>query len=93
VNPGAIRNEIEDTDREITDDSHLPCIFFLDSLKAHRQKTITKHVRNWLNSEWKRLKKAKSEAEEDPFNERTMEVYAPRGRLPCMILNSFSLHI
>jgi len=92
VNPGAILNEIDDPDREIADNSLLPCILFFDSLKAHQKNTITKHVRTWLNSEWKRLKKVRSQSKEDPFDVNMMKVYAPRGALPCLFLNVSFLH-
>jgi hypothetical protein len=41
-------------------------------------------VRRWLNSEWQRLEKPKTENAEDelnPFNKDTMQVYTPIGKL------------
>jgi Ulp1 family protease len=55
VNPGDIMNQV----LAPNDDALLSCLFFFDSLRAHRKATITKNVQNWLNSEWKRLHKAK----------------------------------
>jgi len=76
VNPGAIMNQGEYSENDVPEEALLPCMFFFDSLKAHRQATITRNVRSWLNSEWKRLKKGK---EESPFDKQTMKVFSPRG--------------
>lgn len=47
VNPGHISNKAEEGPKA--------CLLFLDSLKAHRKKKISKLVRKWLNSEWRRI--------------------------------------
>lgn len=55
-------------------DDLLPCILFMDSLKAHRKQKVAKKVRQWLNSEWLRLRGGP----EEPFSRETMRVYDPR---------------
>jgi sentrin-specific protease 7 len=86
VNPGEIMNQIKYSKNDVREEALLPCMFFFDSLKAHRQAIIAKHVRNWLNSEWKRLKKAKECDEESPFDEKAMVVYSPRGEWHLYLL-------
>jgi hypothetical protein len=84
VNPGAILNEVGPTCEETMDDELFPCLLFFDSLKAHKKIAITQNVRKWLNSEWQRLEKPKTENAEDavnPFNKNTMDVFTPRGTL------------
>ena len=65
-------------DEEQSDHEDFPCILFLDSLKAHRKKRVAAKVRMWLNYEAKRLKKFPTE--EDPFNNKTMEVLDPKSQ-------------
>lgn len=87
VNPGAILNEVEgygSSCDDTMDDELVPCILFFDSLKAHKKNVITNKVKKWLNSEWQRLEKPKTENAEDavkPFHKDTMEVFTPRGTL------------
>ena len=87
VNPGAILNEVEGygpSCDDTMDDELVPCILFFDSLKAHKKNVITNKVKKWLNSEWQRLEKPKTENAEDavkPFHKDTMEVFTPRGTL------------
>jgi len=62
------------------DDSHLdgidlPCIIFLDSLKAHQKSAVANNVRKWLNHEWKRMGKGTS----DVFTPHSFKVYDPKG--------------
>ena len=54
------------------------CILFFDSLKAHRKNEVAKHIRNWLNAEWKRLKMPVS-CFEPPFSRDTFPVVSPLG--------------
>lgn len=76
VNPGAIRNDPDDEEKEC------PCLIFLDSLKAHRKNEVALNVRKWLNSEWLRLNKgAKAE-----FSPKSMPVYDPRSKLSTVRL-------
>jgi hypothetical protein len=56
------------------------CIIFLDSLKAHRKTEVAKHIRNWLNSEWKRLYMPENPNSEGPFNKNSMEVFDPKSK-------------
>jgi Ulp1 family protease len=79
VNPGAILNNLKALNEAPADNEVYPCILFFDSLKAHRKQVVAGKVRNWLNSEWKRLKKAKSQEEEYPFTTSSLEVHDPRG--------------
>ncbi len=59
----------------------VPCILFLDSLKAHKKNAVAKNVHGWLNAEWKRLDQITygndNLLREEPFNEDTMEVVTP----------------
>lgn len=93
VNPGEIRNEIDECNIEVDDDSLFPCILFFDSLRAHRKNVIAKNVRNWLNSEWERLEKAKAPYEEAPFTNKTMKVFDPRGTFTLCLLVHYRISI
>jgi Ulp1 family protease len=79
VNPGAILNNLKELNEAPADEELYPCILFFDSLKAHRKQVVARNIRNWLNSEWKRLKKSKSREEDDPFKINSMLVHDPRG--------------
>ncbi|CAB9506597.1 Sentrin-specific protease 7 [Seminavis robusta] len=57
VNPGSVLEE--------ADDQPMACMIFLDSLKAHSKSKVSKTVRKWLTSEWKRLKPDSDN--KDPF--------------------------
>jgi len=97
VNPGSIMNTYRDKDHHQSDQapeedylaSKVPCILFLDSLKAHRKNRVAKAVNNWLNFEWKRLELERTPADQrenrpapdprdQPFDNRRMKVYAPK---------------
>ena len=65
------------------------CILFLDSLKAHRKDVVARNVRNWLNAEWKRLRRPQSKSR--PFNRDTMEVLAPNSKCFGPIFRYFSV--
>ena len=50
-------NENLDSDNEETlkhQKMEVPCIIFLDSLKAHQKNVVACNVRRWLNHEWKK---------------------------------------
>jgi hypothetical protein len=79
VNPGAILNNVKALNEDPGDDEPYPCILFFDSLKAHRKAAIARNVRNWLNSEWKRLEKASNQDEKEPFKTSSLLVHDPRG--------------
>ena len=81
VNPGAIKNAEEEEDK---DNLVLPCLIFMDSLKLHKKAIVTKKVRNWLNSGWKRINHDGSEEVENRFNRDTFKVYSPTGKL-CVL--------
>lgn len=53
-------------------------LIFLDSLKAHQKKTVLKHVRKWLNAEWKRVKT--SSETQDPFKSKMLDVISPTSK-------------
>lgn len=80
VNPGAIIRHIDVLNQDFdvyNEVDEYPFILFLDSLKAHQKKTIAKHVRGWLNSEWARLDKSK---DDKPFTEQSLQVHSPRSK-------------
>ena len=84
INPGAVVNAIEyhedpDDICQNPEEKGLPCMVFLDSLKAHKKSWVYKHVRIWLNSEWKRLGKAQEREYEDPFKQNNFPVFDCRG--------------
>ena len=81
VNPGAI---VEGGDRERTKDDPLSCMIFMDSLRMHNKKHVAETIRNWLNSEWKRMYQDilldKSAGTGDgPFNSDNFKIFSPRG--------------
>jgi hypothetical protein len=66
------------------EDELMPCFLLFDALKAHKKGKIMEIVRRWLNSEWQRLEKPKTENAEDelyPFNKDTIQVYTLIGKL------------
>jgi hypothetical protein len=91
VNPGNLRNALVELPptphtkkrRIIIDDDqdfsnkNLPCILFFDSLKAHRKAKVSGDIRKWLNAEYS----LRFEKDDAPFNNKTMPVYTPRGKL------------
>jgi len=87
VNPGAIeqhqeRAELLDSAASIDEldfkDDAMPCILFLDPMKSyHPTRTVVNNLRQWLNSEWKRIKNPS--AESGPFDARMMAVFSPTG--------------
>lgn len=80
VNPAYIRNGSGELDTGIEGKTEpFPCILFLDSLKAHRKDLVARHVRKWLNAEWKRLM-APLHGCVDPFSASTLPVYTPRSK-------------
>jgi Ulp1 family protease len=83
VNPGAIieHNKWHKAGFEVGNgdmDAPFPCILFLDSLKAHEMDKVANHVKDWLNSEWKRLGKL-DDGELAPFNS-SMTVQSPKSK-------------
>jgi hypothetical protein len=77
VNPGAIANNLKELNEAPADEELYPCIWFLDSLKEELKKKGAANIRNWLNSEWKRLQKSEHE---HPFNDNSLQVHAPKGK-------------
>eukprot|EP00586_Coscinodiscus_wailesii_P008142 CAMPEP_0172521924 /NCGR_PEP_ID=MMETSP1066-20121228/292848_1 /TAXON_ID=671091 /ORGANISM="Coscinodiscus wailesii, Strain CCMP2513" /LENGTH=710 /DNA_ID=CAMNT_0013304887 /DNA_START=982 /DNA_END=3114 /DNA_ORIENTATION=- len=77
VNPGYLRNSYKrckHRGKEYDKTDRLPCLLFMDSLKAHRKAKVAKKVREWLNFEWERVKGDGGR----PFTQTHMEIYDPR---------------
>ena len=53
----------------------VPCIIFLDSLKAHQKLIVARKVRNWLNHEWKKV----TGGTKDVFTQKTIKLITPKG--------------
>lgn len=82
VNPGAI---VERGDHERTKDDPLSCMIFMDSLRMHNKKTIAGTIRNWLNSEWRRMYKdiiidQSALTGDGPFDIENFKLFSPRGK-------------
>lgn len=71
VNPAHIQ-------QKKADDEKMPCILFMDSLKAHQKARIAKYIRKWLNHEWATL--YDDDEWKGPFLTGNMKVYAPRSK-------------
>ena len=89
VNPNQIMHQyvgVSGGAKVVGDNFDYPCILFFDSLKAHRKKEVAKAVRQWLNSEWRRLNY--ENLANDPFTAKTMPVFDPQSklRLLCFVL-------
>jgi hypothetical protein len=98
INPAAIEHH-----QEIVDSPHLldkknkkrpmPCIVFLDSLKAHGKAMVGRNVRKWLNFEWNRRESGgtRSALHDGPaersdkqvFTANNMQIVSPRGTSFC----------
>jgi Ulp1 family protease len=79
VNPGAILNNLEELNKAPAAEEVYPCILFFDSLRVHKVQVVAGRIRNWLNLEWKRLGKSKSEQHVDPFKDNSLKIYTPEG--------------
>jgi len=77
VNAGNIRYNWSDENPPEKNDE-VPCLLFLDSLKAHKKFKVANTVRKWLNFENKRLGHA-TDISDEPFNQETMALYDPKG--------------
>jgi len=76
VNPGLIANNYN-TDLPSTEEHSF--ILFLDSLEMHNKIVYANHICRWLNSEHKRLGRAKVGGRSDPFNEQSIPVVSPKS--------------
>jgi hypothetical protein len=85
VNPGAILNASSD---EVSSDDPLPCMIFLDSLKAHKKKWVQAQVMEWLNAEWSRLEKEEYRTHTIRFTEKTFPVFDPVGKFGNHVASS-----
>jgi hypothetical protein len=96
VNPGAIVNGL---DRPLTKDDPLSCMIFMDSLRMHDKRTVARHVRKWLNSEWQRvnsgiLQKDSSSIVGEPFKPDNFKIFSPKGTCTTnLILRSSRLRL
>ena len=54
--------------------SEVPCIIFLDSLKAHPKNVVAANVTIWLNHEWQKTK-----GDNDVFTRNSIKLFAPIG--------------
>jgi len=59
----------------------VPCITFLDSLKAHQKLIVARKVRNWLNHEWKKV----TGGTKDVFTQKTIKLITPKGIEICVL--------
>ena len=74
VNPGKIKSKSE----QQNSNDEIPCILFMDSLKAHQKNRCAKIIRKWLTYEWFRLNNTSNG--EQPFNQEDMRVFSPRSK-------------
>ena len=63
-------------------------ILFLDSLKMHSKNMYAKHIRKWLNFEWKRLGKGKVGGNIKPFANDSMPSISPKSKSFIFLLIS-----
>ena len=77
VNPGKIANVYNDDLPETEDHSF---ILFLDSLNLHDKHVYAKYIRQWLNSEHKRLGHGNVGGRVDPFMHDSIRVVSPKSK-------------
>jgi Ulp1 family protease len=70
-NPGAIDGYQPGHDSS----SKMPGLLCFDSLQIHCPARTKKHIIEWLNSEWLRLRKT----ETGPFNDGSLQIFTPSG--------------
>jgi hypothetical protein len=87
VNPGLIANAYNE-DLPVTEDHSF--ILFLDSLKMHNKHVYAKHIRQWLNSEHRRLGRGEVGGISDPFDNH-IPVVSPKSKYFNSILFYYSL--
>eukprot|EP00985_Skeletonema_marinoi_P016788 scaffold9065_cov239-Skeletonema_marinoi.AAC.1 len=73
VNPGSIANNSEEEYYSKSLEGSF--LLFLDSLSMHRKNKIARSIYEWLNFEWKRLKKRGDKPQ--PFKKDSMPVLTP----------------
>merc|ERR1711862_652505 len=79
-NPGRIETAVkyyESNDREKNKmkDEVMPCIIFMDSLKAHRKLRVASNVYKWLNFKWQNPSDGNLDIN---FDRRTMPIFDPQ---------------
>jgi hypothetical protein len=68
-------------------------ILFLDSLRIHDGEQCAAPIRDWLNSEWKRLDMGKGGNNKTPFiNNLNMPMLTPKSKFRIVIVIHFRLH-
>ena len=68
-------------------------ILFLDSLHIHEGEECAAPIRDWLNSEWKRLGMGNGGNHNTSFiNNLNMPMLTPRGKFQIVIVIHFRLH-
>jgi hypothetical protein len=95
INPAFIEDHQEIVDdpsllNEENRKKRMPCIVFLDSLKAHGKAQVGKNIRKWLNFEWKRRQSGgfRTSNQDSPaeksskqvFTSINMQIVSPRGK-------------
>lgn len=89
VNPGLIANYYN-SDLPDTEDHSI--ILFLDSLKMHNKNVYAKHIRQWLNSEHRRLERGEVGGIIDTFTHDSIPVVSPKSTYfnsICFILHNW----
>ncbi len=84
VNPGRIENAFnQDDDYEENETTKLdaPFLLFLDSLKFHEQSKVKNNIYEWLNFEAKRVNRFQDLRRDEPFWERTLPIFTPKGEI------------
>lgn len=67
--------------------TEVPCIIFLDSLLAHQENVVASYVRQWLNHEWKIVKKTNF----DLFTTQSIKLVSPKGILIFLLCSNMYL--
>lgn len=85
-NPGEFRNAAkyydgDQSQKKALAESLMPCILFMDSLKAHRKMRVASVVRKWLNFKWEETKEEMygTFGREKMFDRETLPIFDPLG--------------
>ena len=85
VNPGKIENAFHSNEnpnpKDVPSEEDAPFLLFLDSLKAHQQVKVKKHIYAWLNLEAKRLNKFQELRNGEPFFRYSLPMFDPKGEI------------
>mmetsp|Transcript_10341 Transcript_10341/g.17114 ORF Transcript_10341/g.17114 Transcript_10341/m.17114 type:complete len:334 (-) Transcript_10341:57-1058(-) len=77
VNPGFIANN-SDNEKNGSRSEKGSFLLFLDSLNMHQKRKVAKKIYEWLNFEWKRLKKSSDKDFRQPFYRESMPLFTPK---------------